>query len=416
MAACAFVLAHPEATQAGSAAAPTMRMAPLTTTVSTSQVAYVTDSSNGGFDPWTQALGLGADPADGGTYTTASPASPLTVTIHDVAVSSLDAGGTAPLAGIDTLIMFAACDIGAHPTAVQAINSFFDAGGKVIVLDGAQCTDGHGGSADYSGFEKPFVSDYAMPVPMDGSSSYWWYEKSTLTASLPDCSPWPGCTEPGNAVGDSSSLSAASDGWCEALDGTDTNAERGPVMAYALNNGGTGMELYEGEAFAYATTPTAHLRLLFDDMLTQAWNAADNLACSKHAKAITLSPQADTTFTGLNETLTAKVTNGQGAPVPGVGVTFTVRSGPNAGLTGTGTTDANGLATFSYTSAITGTDVIRASFTDTENHQSQKSLITWRQSPPPPVPELKPALAVPVAGLVTAGFVVSARRRRRVRR
>lgn len=54
-----------------------------------------------------------------------------------------------------------------------------------------------------------------------------------------------------------------------------------------------------------------------------------------------------------------------GLPVPGVSVTFTVLSGPNAGATGTASTDAGGHAAFSYAgTGSKGADEIRASYTD----------------------------------------------------
>jgi hypothetical protein len=53
-----------------------------------------------------------------------------------------------------------------------------------------------------------------------------------------------------------------------------------------------------------------------------------------------------------------------GAPVPGVVVTFTVTAGPNAGVSGTDTTDASGQAMFTYTSNGTaGIDTVQASGT-----------------------------------------------------
>jgi hypothetical protein len=48
-------------------------------------------------------------------------------------------------------------------------------------------------------------------------------------------------------------------------------------------------------------------------------------------------------------------------PVPSVVVTFGIISGPNAGLTGQATTDANGSATFSWSSQVAGTDTVQAS-------------------------------------------------------
>ena len=79
---------------------------------------------------------------------------------------------------------------------------------------------------------------------------------------------------------------------------------------------------------------------------------------------ITLTPASATNPVGTSHTLTATVTEGTPpAPIAGVTVTFTVESGPHAGTTGTGVTNASGVATFSYTGTALGTDIIRARFT-----------------------------------------------------
>ena len=384
---------------------------------SSTQVAYVTDASNGGFSLWVDGLGLVA-PADGATYATAAPAAARSVTIHNVGMTTLDTPSSTALNGMDTVVMFATCDIAAHPNAMKAINAFFDGGGKLIILDGGQCVDGNGGQADYSTFSKPFVPNYKLPIPQYGSKPYTFTESSTLTTGLPDCTP-AGCNEPGNAVGDASMLSATSDGWCKALGGTSTNAVSGAVEAYTHNKTGSGLAIYSGEPYAYSSASAAqqkHGRLVFDDMLAQVWNT-DGLTCSAAEKSITLTPASDSKVTGVNEVMSAKLTNGAGAAASGIVVTFTVVSGPNINTTGPGTTDANGVATFTYTSSKAGTDVIKATFNDGTDHVSSPSSIVWTLAPPPSIAETDSAILVPVIGLVLMGgamLVPVARRRRRV--
>lgn len=79
---------------------------------------------------------------------------------------------------------------------------------------------------------------------------------------------------------------------------------------------------------------------------------------------IVLGPAAATNPVNTNHTLTATVQDANGHPVQGVTVTFTVNSGPNAGLSGTGVTDVHGHATFTYSSSLVGTDTFTASFID----------------------------------------------------
>jgi hypothetical protein len=91
---------------------------------------------------------------------------------------------------------------------------------------------------------------------------------------------------------------------------------------------------------------------------------------------ISLSPPSQTVCTGATATVTAKVTSG-GAPLPGKTVTFTITSGPNAGTTFVGTTDASGLVNWSYSGTVAGTDMITASFVDGSGHtQTSKPPVT----------------------------------------
>lgn len=77
--------------------------------------------------------------------------------------------------------------------------------------------------------------------------------------------------------------------------------------------------------------------------------------------AVGLSPATDSDIEGGTHTVTAKAESTGGTPVPGATVNFQILSGPNAGKTGTGTTDVNGETTFTYTdTGGPGTDTIQA--------------------------------------------------------
>ena len=80
-------------------------------------------------------------------------------------------------------------------------------------------------------------------------------------------------------------------------------------------------------------------------------------------EGILLRPVSATNQVGTSHTVTARVVDDEGNPVPERLVTFEVISGPNADDTGTDTTNANGVATFTYTGdGGEGIDEIRASF------------------------------------------------------
>ena len=111
--------------------------------------------------------------------------------------------------------------------------------------------------------------------------------------------------------------------------------------------------------------------------------------------AIVLTPGTATNPPGTSHTVTATVRDQASAVLPGVTVTFSVVSGPNAGAGGTGVTDVNGQATFTYTSnGLTGTDSIQASFVDaTQTTRSDTATKIWG------VPSASPSAPTPPADI-----------------
>jgi hypothetical protein len=113
-----------------------------------------------------------------------------------------------------------------------------------------------------------------------------------------------------------------------------------------------------------------------------------------HVPGIVLQP-----LTAVNElmpnaehTVVATLTAGNYGPVPGVPIKFEVLSGPNASLTGSGITDADGQATYTYGPGSTvspanlGVDTIRASFTNAGGsvvYGSSTVTKTWVDTTPP---------------------------------
>ncbi len=87
------------------------------------------------------------------------------------------------------------------------------------------------------------------------------------------------------------------------------------------------------------------------------------------ATTLTLTPKTATNAAGQQHCVTATVQDAFGDPVAGVTVRFSV-SGSDS-TSGSGTTDANGQATFCYTvSAFPGADAIHA-FADTNSNSAQ---------------------------------------------
>jgi hypothetical protein len=79
---------------------------------------------------------------------------------------------------------------------------------------------------------------------------------------------------------------------------------------------------------------------------------------------LTLAPPTQTHFVGETATVTGTLDNGCGQPLQGATETFTDLTGPDTGTTGTGTTDINGQASFSYSGLTVGTDTLDVTVTN----------------------------------------------------
>ena len=117
---------------------------------------------------------------------------------------------------------------------------------------------------------------------------------------------------------------------------------------------------------------------------TPVLNALLNACVVAVTQGISLSPATATNDVGTDHTVTATVNDSLGDPVVGTTVTFEVVSGPNTGDTDTATTDANGVATFTYTGdGGVETDTIEASFVDSNNVTQTSRPVTKDWVPPP---------------------------------
>jgi len=140
------------------------------------------------------------------------------------------------------------------------------------------------------------------------------------------------------------------------LDGTTTTyTDSGQI----LNTGG----------FDLATCPSG------TNESTQ-WTTVGRAACP--GAVLTLAPSSQAHSVGETATVTATLTNSCNEPLSGVAVNFQVTSGPNNGLPGTGVTDSNGQATFTYSSTQPGTDQLQASVTNPAGTITSNPVkVTW---------------------------------------
>lgn len=120
---------------------------------------------------------------------------------------------------------------------------------------------------------------------------------------------------------------------------------------------------------------------------------------------LTLNPPTSVQTAGTLYTAIAQLTDAGNQPTPNATVNFQVLSGPNAGKQGSATTDFQGNAKFTYTSAVAGTDILQASVTNTAGGsiQSDQVTTTWLSPDPCPPPKTPPDPSATTVVLVSSG-------------
>jgi hypothetical protein len=110
--------------------------------------------------------------------------------------------------------------------------------------------------------------------------------------------------------------------------------------------------------------------------------------------SIDLTPDISFNPVNTSHTVTATVTGSDGLASEGVTVFFDVFAGPNHGNNGTGTSDENGNATFTYTGdGGVGLDQIQAGFFDTDGTEIESDVVlkSWNDCSASPITEISPA-------------------------
>jgi len=106
------------------------------------------------------------------------------------------------------------------------------------------------------------------------------------------------------------------------------------------------------------------------------WTTIGHAPC--YGSVLSLTPPAQSHQVLSTATVTATFTNSCGQPLSNTAVHFSALTGPNAGVSGSGVTNAGGQATFTYSSGKLGTDTWRASVSNLAGSiPSNTATVTW---------------------------------------
>ena len=202
-------------------------------------------------------------------------------------------------------------------------------------------------------------------------------------------------------------------------DGADANGALGnvnPANPFATDSGGPRYddELYslvpfvkngESSITVFTQNPSSDDNIFFAALFLGATAAISG-------EGIVLGPTDAVNPLNTEHTVTATVQDTTGAPIVGETVTFEIVEGPNAGITDTDVTDSEGKATFTYSSSSEGTDVIVASYENSQEKKISSNRVTkqWIDEPSNDVPEFS-AIGAGIALAGAAGYTLFRRKK-----
>ena len=339
---------------------------------------------------------------NGGTFPTSAGAGYGAFTFFNlnranVTLANLGPGGVCGAAGCDTVFLNVANSTGAGGLGCNMNNlsaaakadlvTFVSQGGKLIIYD-SECS-----AQNYSWL--PYAFTTANPGARGATGQLTIVENDVLGSNVA-ASPYyineVLLENNTDAIGDMNVMTTLNANWCVNMSGTNALSVTGPVHTYARY--GSGLIIYNGFDVDYLTSGSAPSTTTGVGNLSKVWyqelmtpfnpTPVADLPCGITVVGINLSPLAASNDLGAKDyshTLVAHLTDLLNNPIPGVTVTFTIGTGPNAGLTAQGVSDAAGNVSFTYTNGThqKGQDTIQACFTNQAGQQicSQQATKDW---------------------------------------
>jgi hypothetical protein len=106
------------------------------------------------------------------------------------------------------------------------------------------------------------------------------------------------------------------------------------------------------------------------------WTTIGHTPCQ--GSVLSLAPPTQTHRVLTSATVIATFNNSCGQPLSNTAVSFSILSGPNTGGSGSAVTDANGMASFTYSSSKLGTDTLGASVSNLAGSINSNTVtVTW---------------------------------------
>lgn len=310
------------------------------------------------------------------------------------------------LAQYDTVILFEHCNVNSYPNLNSALIQWLQLyGGKLIIWDSDACYQGNFAygwlspvGAYFERFSPGQTGNYGGSVSI--------VEENSL-GSLNPASPYyintVAMVNQTDAVGDLNVVNenTVAPVWCALMRGVNTYGRSGYAHMYTKVGGLTGAPdaiiLYSGfdwdwpGVYGSGSAGSAALIKLMTLELAHGWGPPGSpevadLNCQVPVGNLVLTPATAVNAVPGQHTVTATVTiynfgTGQTVPVPGVTVDFVITAGPNAGLTGSAVSDAQGIVTFTYTTSGQGVDVISAQATVNNVVKTATAQKTWCNPP-----------------------------------
>ena len=270
-----------------------------------------------------------------------------------------------------------------------------DSSGKIGNATSSYVTVTLAGSANQSAQATIYIN--GVPSGSGSGGSSWTGDDSAQTAYLANATYGDSASAPLNGSLDEFRISNTirSADWIS----TEYNNQSSPSAFYALSPENVeevipaGVSLYAGQSQQFAATAACGAAVNWSmpsgapgSLTANGLYTAPASIATQQTVAITATSQASAAFTatavvtllpaplsptlnlaatvqppyvtGTSQTFTATLNNQSGTPISGEAVSFTVAGANNN--SGSGTTDDNGIATYTYTGANSGTDAIQA--------------------------------------------------------